>query len=59
MDWKADRSGYGAEEVYLWEKYFNENKAAHPGLEAQMRRHQKSKTGVPVAPKRICVCQTI
>ena len=27
------------------------NKAAHSGFETQRRRHQKSKTGVPVAPK--------
>ena len=29
----------------------NANKAAHSGFETQRRRHQKSKTGVPVAPK--------
>ena len=27
------------------------NKAAHSGFETQRRRHQKSKIGVPVAPK--------
>ena len=27
------------------------NKAAHSGFETQRRCHQKSKTGVPVAPK--------
>ena len=30
----------------------NANKAAHSGFETQRRRHQKSKTGVPVAPKK-------
>ena len=29
----------------------NANKAAHSGFETQRRHHQKSKTGVPVAPK--------
>ena len=28
------------------------NKAAHSGFEAQMRCHQKSKTGVSMAPKK-------
>ena len=28
------------------------NKAAHSGFETQRRRHQKSKTGVSVAPKK-------
>ena len=27
------------------------NKAAHPGFETQRRHHQKSKTGVSVAPQ--------
>ena len=28
------------------------NKAAHSGFETQKRHHQKSKTGVPVAPQK-------
>ena len=28
------------------------NKAAHSGFETQRRRHQKSKTGVSVAPQK-------
>ena len=28
------------------------NKAAHPGFETQIRHHQKSKTGVSVAPQK-------
>ena len=34
----------------------NANKAAHSGFETQRRRHQKSITGVPVAPK-MDMCQ--
>ena len=30
----------------------NVNKAAHFGFETQRRRHQESKTGVPVAPQK-------
>ena len=30
----------------------NANKAAHSGFETQTRRHQKSKTGVSVAPEK-------
>ena len=33
--------------------------AAHSGFETQRRCHQKSKTGVPVAPKRTCVRQKL
>ena len=34
-------------------------KRVHPGSETQSRGHQKSKTGVPLAPtKRTCVLQT-
>ena len=29
------------------------NKAAHSGFETQRRRHQKSKTGVSVAPEMV------
>ena len=30
----------------------SKNKAAHSGFETQRRRHQKSKTGVSVAPQK-------
>ena len=38
----------------------NANQAAHSGFETQRRRHQKSITGVPVAPKKdMCPPKTL
>ena len=38
----------------------NANKAAHSGFKTQRKHHQKSKTGVPVAPKKdMCPPKTL
>ena len=52
----AKRSAGVALEVDLGNVHYvrlhNVKKAAHSGFEIQRRRHQKSKTGVPVPPKK-------
>ena len=53
-----------APEVYLREPILcmplpSANKAAHSGFEAQRRCHQKSETGVSVAPQWTCVQKKI
>ena len=57
-DWLAAKRSAGvAPEVNLSEHVTSmplssANKAAHFGFETQRRRHQKSKTGVSVAPQK-------
>ena len=51
----AKRSAYVAQEVDL-----GECTLTHSGFETQRRHHQKSKTRVPVAPKKdMCPTQTL
>ena len=53
----ATKRSTGAElEVNLWDRISrmplpSENKTAHSGSETQRRRHQKSETGISVAPQ--------
>ena len=48
----AKRSAGVAPEVNLCMPPPSANQAAHSGFETQRRRHQKSKTGVSVAPQK-------